>query len=283
MSARFENLAAPESLRVLSDASCSAVIVDPPYCSGANQLTGRGGNPMAKYSSSDAVQSLEDISSWTVGDANRPDNLLMFSATWMREAARVVGTGYMFCFTDWRSRPFFEAGMIAAGWNSVQILIWRKNAGRPAPFRWQSTYEIILFASINEPTHDKKNAQYMGSNVLEHNVVQAKAKRHQSEKPVTLLRELMDVLPKHDRRPVLDPFAGSCSLAIAAAESGRDSICFDVDGRHLAAGRSFCLTQNIKEDASLGTQTVTEFKAPEVKTSKVEQMALAWNVLAPQI
>lgn len=282
MSARFESLAAPESLAVLADASCSAVIVDPPYCSGANQLTGRGGNPMAKYSSSDAVQAHEDASAWSVGDGFRPENLLMFSSAWMREAARVVGTGYLMCFTDWRSRPFFESSMIAAGWNSVQVLIWEKNSGRPAPYRWQQTYEIILFASLNEPTHDKQNAQYGGSSVLKHKVVQAKAKRHQSEKPVSLLRELMGILPPTDRRPVLDPFAGSCSLSIAAAEEGRDSICFDADKRHLEAGRAFCLTQSITEDSRLGTVTVNEFKPPEPKASSIQQHALAWDLLAPQ-
>ena len=58
---------------------------------------------------------------------------------------------------------------------------------------------------------------------------------HPTTKPQSVLRHLAK-LTCPPGGLVLDPFAGSCSLAEAAHAIGRDSVCIEIDPRHAASG-----------------------------------------------
>jgi site-specific DNA-methyltransferase (adenine-specific) len=58
--------------------------------------------------------------------------------------------------------------------------------------------------------------------VFRHSIVMGQARRHMTEKPVGLLRDLLEITPEGGT--VLDPFAGSASTAQACLETGRKFI-----------------------------------------------------------
>lgn len=58
--------------------------------------------------------------------------------------------------------------------------------------------------------------------------IKPKNKSHPSEKPVNILKSFIE-LSTRENDIVLDPFAGSCSTAIACIETNRNYICFEKD------------------------------------------------------
>lgn len=65
----------------------------------------------------------------------------------------------------------------------------------------------------------------------------AKAGRiHQAEKPVELLKQIIGFITE-EKEWVLDQFAGSFSLGEAALESGRNSICIEIDEGYFETGK----------------------------------------------
>lgn len=61
-------------------------------------------------------------------------------------------------------------------------------------------------------------------------------RRHQAEKPVELLKQIMEFVTE-EKEWVLDQFAGSFSLGEAALESGRNSICIEIDEEYFENGK----------------------------------------------
>jgi site-specific DNA-methyltransferase (adenine-specific) len=64
----------------------------------------------------------------------------------------------------------------------------------------------------------------------------AHLKEHATVKPLSLLAHLVKLLCPPDGL-VLDPFAGTCSLGVAAVRSGRNAICVEREAAHAATGR----------------------------------------------
>ena len=91
--------------------------------------------------------------------------------------------------------------------------------------------EYILFLR-------KGNARYindMGSKTLISipNIIGKKI--HPTEKPIALFKHLVENSSKKGDL-ILDPFAGSCPLAVACYETDRNFICIDIDKDFIKAG-----------------------------------------------
>lgn len=56
--------------------------------------------------------------------------------------------------------------------------------------------------------------------------VQAKDRLHQTEKPLQLIEDLLEIIPKGSL--VLDPFMGSGTTAVACVRTGRNYIGFEI-------------------------------------------------------
>jgi len=110
-------------------------------------------------------------------------------------------------------------------------LIWMKN-NTSAPFcgfHYQSQYEPILFG-WKPPA---RRLQGASSNILQFATVTSKKRLHAFEKPA----DLLEFLIRQSTNPselVLDPFAGSGSVLLAAKNCGRSSLGFEVNPDHVA-------------------------------------------------
>lgn len=111
------------------------------------------------------------------------------------------------------------------------ILVWDKGNATPNSYYMQSV-EYILFLR-------KGNAKYindMGSKTLISipNIIGKKI--HPTEKPIALFKHFIkNSSNKGDL--VLDPFAGSCPLAVACYETDRNFVCIDIDKDFIKAGK----------------------------------------------
>ena len=142
----------------------------------------------------------------------------------------------MFC--DWRMvGPLAEAvageeKVRAEQWRVSQAIVWdRELIGMGSPFR--NRYEMIAFAP--GPTW----TQHFGKDqptLIRHRWPYGQHDHHPSEKPVALLRQLIEYAStptiKGRAALVLDPFMGSGSTGLAALEAGRAFVGIEIDPKH---------------------------------------------------
>ncbi len=211
-------------LRELPAAYASAIITDPPYCSGGILPTQKNVATGSKYL--DRSDNLPDFDM----DSMDTRNYTHWSIFWMQEARRVVGKGYLICFTDWRMWSALYDSAQMAGWSVKGMGIWLKTSklgkltGRPRKNGFRSSTELILLASTGAPTPDKD--VYL-PNVFPSTPINSHNKTHQTQKPELLMQQLIKLVDK--TRPIVDPFAGSAATLIAAHQSGYNSIGSEVN------------------------------------------------------
>lgn len=118
-------------------------------------------------------------------------------------------------------------------------LIWDKVIpGTTAPAPWQNQHEYITFATHQDLPAARARGSGNGSARLRRGTVLryqrvngVGVRRHATEKPVPLLRELIESSSKIGET-VLDPFAGSGSTLVASLAEGRKAIGIEIEERH---------------------------------------------------
>lgn len=116
-------------------------------------------------------------------------------------------------------------------------LIWDKGtlSGGDLSSAWGPSFEPITFA-VSKHRHGGKvgagslSARLRKQSVLRYGRPTGRKVRHPNEKPVGLLRELIESSSRIGDT-VLDPFAGSGSTAVAALLSGRRAVVVEKDER----------------------------------------------------
>jgi len=74
-------------------------------------------------------------------------------------------------------------------------------------------------------------------------------RRHPTEKPVSGIRPLIEAFSRPDGI-VLDPFAGSGTTAVAAAEAGRQYIAIELEARYCAIARERLRERKVETKSS---------------------------------
>ena len=136
------------------------------------------------------------------------------------------------------------------GFKFQNLLIWNKGNATPNAYYMQSC-EFILMLKKGK----SKPINNMGTQTLLNvpNIIGQKA--HPTEKPVKLLEILIENSSKEGDL-ILDPFAGSCSLAEACKNLNRRYFCIELDekyyeiGKQRVAGASY-RPKNNEEQGSL--------------------------------
>lgn len=198
------------TLREMPDDYADALVTDPPFTAAGGSTNGRSGGRQA--------------------DAQ-------FFRHWLTDALsecwRVVkpsGSAIICC--DWRTLPEVEACVrtpgvrqTAKGWEVTQALVWdRGSIGLGSPFRNQ--FEMLAFA--RGPQWDRGERRRDFANVMRVRWPYGPHPNHPAEKPVDLFVPLLQfLLPPGGR--VLDPFAGSATVGVAAAQAGLDYCGIEVD------------------------------------------------------
>lgn len=145
-------------------------------------------------------------------------------------AKKVVKGGAMLCFTTTSGRGIeYTMGAVGNALRFNRLLIWHKAFVRSrvaGPWRWDLV-AICAFgrASFGRPEH---------SSLIQTNGDASRAPQdtgHPAEVPVGVARWLYEPF---DAQTVLDPFMGSGSLLLPAAQAGRRAIGIEIDEAHCA-------------------------------------------------
>lgn len=151
---------------------------------------------------------------------------MMNSALWFAEWYRMVNrllkhTGAMWTFCNWRSLPVVMNAAIKCEMPVTSLMVWDKQWIGPGGVQGlRPSYELCAllakdgFAIANRSVPD----------VWQHKVGSYKPNGHPAEKPVPLVRRIIETSEVVTDGVVLDPFNGSGTTLIAAREAGLKAI-----------------------------------------------------------
>lgn len=223
---------AVDVLREMAADSIDAVLTDPPYCSGGMQESARrsaGGQGLR----SETLRNPDGPGdAWFRGDNMGTSGLAFLLRSVAFELLRVCKpTASFLVFCDWRMVSVLQPAIESAGWRFQNLIVWDK--GQPGLGRgFRAQHELLLHMTAGEPEYHN---QHFG-NVLRCSRVHSTQREHPTEKPVALLRDLLQVIAPPDGL-VLDPFAGSGSTGVACAMGGWRFFGIERDQAHLATAR----------------------------------------------
>jgi site-specific DNA-methyltransferase (adenine-specific) len=200
-----------DALEVLADLPSGSVhhtVTDPPYILQAGSSSKAG--------------------SKTGGWADMMNASHWFSA-WYREAGRITqGTGSMWTFGNWRSLPVMMRAAIDAGIPTTSLMVWDKDWIGPAgPQALRSQHEICLVMA--NPAFKLPNRSQ--GDVLRVKASSDKPTGHPAEKPVALLRRVIELTGIQAGQTILDPFTGSGTAMIASRELGVKTVAIEAEER----------------------------------------------------
>lgn len=187
---------------------------DPPYCSGGLHRGDRVKNNSAKKYVSAGVFS---------GDAMDQRGFASFTAGWMRRLPLRDGA-FVQSFIDWRNLP---AMTDAFQWSRLVwrgLAVWDKgpSARAPGPGWPRHQAEFVVWGTRGPmPMHGR------GCHPGVYRHAPLRRRLHPVQKPVALLRELVDWAPHG--ATVLDPFMGSGSTGVACLVTGRRFVGVEID------------------------------------------------------
>lgn len=193
--------------------SVDAILTDPPYCSGGLQEAGKRSGSIGTFGEAWGGVSLERDNLSTSG-------YLVLIAM----ALSHVSAQRLYMFTDWRMWEWTKQAVEAGGYPARQMLVWDKgSAGMGNDYKSQA--ELCLYARIGP-------GQLQGSKASVMSFPRSGNTSHPTEKPVPLLRELMQL---GEPSTIYDPLVGSGSTLIAAEMEGRTSYGMEVSPSYVAA------------------------------------------------
>lgn len=190
-----------KGMQLLKEGSVDAVITDPPYGIGYESKTGV-----------------------KVKNDKRP--YIWF----LHEAYRVLKDGGSACvFCRWDVEQDFRRAMELAGFIVKSQIIWDKmyHGMGDTKAQWSPSHELILFGI-------KGKFAFPGGrppDVLHVPKVPSAHMVHPTKKPVALIEQLISATTKKGDT-ILDPFAGSGSAAIAAINTERGYIGYEIDNEY---------------------------------------------------
>lgn len=135
----------------------------------------------------------------------------------------------VYVFTAWSVMDRFRQAIDSLpGLKVRNVLVWEK--GWPGlgdlDANWANSFELILYAKKGRrPIPERRNSVIAIDRLPSGKMI------HPTEKPV----ELIELLLRMSTDPgdwVVDPFAGSASTLLAARNTGRRSVGFEIDDEH---------------------------------------------------
>lgn len=241
----IDNMDCLEGLKEIPDNSVDLVLTDPPYSSGGAFSGDRRSRTGVKYTATnyEGAAALPDFS----GDNMDQRGFTEFCRqVFAKCREKTKPEGVIACFIDWRNLPALTDALQAAGWVWRGVAVWNKPNGRPQKGRYRNEFEFIVWGSNGAMPFERGVGCLPG--YYKYSNVQSKDRVHQTEKPLKLIMDLLEIVPKDTI--VLDPFMGSGTTAEACLRTGRNFIGFELSKEYHAIA-----TQRIQEaQAELATQ-----------------------------
>ena len=210
-------------LKEVAPASVDLVLCDPPYSSGGIHAGDRKASTTAKYTDRDydGAAKLPAFSGDNM-DQRSFTAFMRWVCSELRQKTREGGI--LEIFVDWRNLPAMTDAVQMAGWVWRGVLVWDKGTSRNQPGRFRNDCEFVVWCSNGDLPIDWKAAK--GSKAMPgiYHVpgVPPKQRVHQTEKPVELLRALIQICQRGGT--VIDCFMGSGSTGVACVQEGRNFI-----------------------------------------------------------
>ncbi|SMB96257.1 DNA modification methylase [Thermanaeromonas toyohensis ToBE] len=138
---------------------------------------------------------------------------------------------HVLVFCSWRGEPKVREILENAGLTVKGSLVWVKEEHSAGDVRgaFAPRHERIIHAVKGSPEVSPRKPDVFY-------VPRAKRELHPAEKPVELLKQLIECTTAEGDL-VLDPFAGVASTCVAALELGRVFVGFEIDGEYYEKGR----------------------------------------------
>lgn len=217
------------ALRSVPSGSVGMLLTDPPYSSGGLFRGDRSGATSEKYQTSGFAKKPEFY-----GDNRDERSFVLWSSMWMGLAFRALEPGASaLVFTDWRQWANTADAMQVAGFVFRGAVVWHKAINlRPQPNSFRNECEFALwFTKGAIDRTPSAGAKYLpGLYSVPAPVREERV--HSTQKPLELVKSLMEIAP--DGCVVLDPFMGSGTTAVAAIETGRRFIGFEMSPEYCA-------------------------------------------------
>jgi len=215
--------------------SVDVIVTDPPYSSGGTFARDRALDSRDKYTDT-GYRGAARFPSF-VGDSM---DQLSFSASLrsvlFRGREKLVPGGIAAVFSDWRQLPAVASALQAAGLVWRGIVVWDKGTSRPTPDRWRNDCEYVVWGTNGaRPAKMVRGCRSLPG-CIHCPGVSSRHRHHQTEKPVALMEQLLQIAPEGGT--VLDMYMGSGSTGVAAMRLGLDFLGIELDpGYHQTASR----------------------------------------------
>lgn len=225
----IDNIDCMEGLAAIPDGSVDLVLTDPPYSSGGAFSGDRRSRTGVKYTATDyeGAVTLPDFS----GDNMDQRGFMEFCRqVFAKCREKTKPEGVIAAFIDWRNLPALCDSLQAAGWVWRGIAVWNKPNGRPQKGRYRNEFEFVVWGSNGPMPFDRGVGCLPG--YYRYPNVASKDRQHQTEKPLQLIKDLLEIVPAG--ATVLDPFMGSGTTAVACLQTGRNYIGFELSKEYHA-------------------------------------------------
>jgi len=186
-----------EIMDELTPGSVAHVVTDPPYILQA-------GSSSTKGSKTGGWADMMNASHWYTA--------------WYKQCGELLNSyGSLWTFGNWRTLPAMQRAAIDSGLPATSLLIWDKMWIGPAgPQALRSSHEVcMVMAREGFKLPDRSQAD-----VLRVQGSSSKPTGHPAEKPVALLRRIVELTGAKPGDLILDPFTGSGTGLVAARELG---------------------------------------------------------------
>ena len=157
--------------------------------------------------------------------------------SWIPEAvSRLKPGGSIVIFNAWRNMGEIASALENCGCLVKEMLQWQKT--NPMPRNRDRLYvtscEFAIWATKGKGWMFNRQRETYENTIFKYPIVSAKHRIHTTQKPIELIRDLILIHSNPDDI-VLDPFMGSGTTAIAAIETGRKFVGFEIDKNYYSA------------------------------------------------
>lgn len=159
--------------------------------------------------------------------------------SWIPEAvSHLRPGGSIIIFNAWRNMAEISAALESTGCLVKEMIQWQKS--NPMPRNRDRLYvtacEFAVWATKGKGWTFNRQRETYENTIFQYPIVSAKQRIHTTQKPVELIRDLILIHSDPDD-VILDPFMGSGTTAIAAIETGRKFVGFELDHNYYIAAQ----------------------------------------------